>query len=109
MSEAVIIVRNEYSIVETEDADIAVFDREKISVVSEQVQGISGTSGGLKFVHTQAIESSEWTVNHNLGEKPMTEIRDGGGQRIGAKVLHVSVNQLKVYLTLPVAGEVRCL
>jgi hypothetical protein len=70
---------------------------------------LPGTSGGLKFIHPQASESAEWIVNHNLGEKPIAEVRTASGAVVDADVLHVSNNQLRVYFSSAMAGEVRCL
>jgi hypothetical protein len=72
-------------------------------------RGAPGTSGGLKFIHTQSSASDEWIVNHNLGERPMVEVRSAGGQVIDAEVLHVSDNQLRVYFSTAFSGQVRCL
>lgn len=45
MTDAEVVVQNEISIVQIEDADVAVIDRETISIVSEQVQGPAGVDG----------------------------------------------------------------
>ena len=75
----------------------------------ESLRGTDGTAGGLKFIHVQPSAATEWVVNHNLGERPATEIRNSGGRVMDAEVLHVSVNQLRVYFSQAYSGEVRCL
>lgn len=63
----------------------------------------------VKFIHDQSTPDVEWTINHNLGERPAVQVYDTGGNVFEAEVLHISVNQCKVYSTTPVAGIARCL
>ena len=44
MNDAEVIVRNEYAIIEIEDAELVVIDREIISIISEGIQGPPGAS-----------------------------------------------------------------
>ncbi|MDQ3747950.1 MAG: hypothetical protein M3367_02880 [Acidobacteriota bacterium] len=72
-------------------------------------QGVAGSSSGSKFIFTQSATSVEWIVNHNLGEIPIADVTGTGGQKIDADILHVSINQLRVYFSFPASGQVRCL
>lgn len=79
----------------------------QVSILLVGTQGPAGASGA-GFVHTQSAAAVEWTVNHNLGFKPVTEVFDTGGNALEVQVLHISDNQLKVYLTAARAGIARC-
>jgi hypothetical protein len=61
------------------------------------------------YVHTQALASDVWTVNHNLGRKPAVTLLSTGGVEFDGQITHVSVNQLVVSLSSAVAGTARCL
>jgi hypothetical protein len=107
MSDAEVIVRQDLSIVEIGDRDVAVVDREVVSIVSEGIQGPPGASGA-GFVFTQGSPTAEWVVNHNLGFKPAVMVFDAGGSEVEAEVLHTSVNQARIYFSVPLAGFARC-
>lgn len=62
--------------------------------------------GAPPAVHTQSSASAEWIVNHNLGWKPLATVLGAGGQEVIATVLHMSVNQLRVFLKSPSTGSV---
>lgn len=68
-------------------------------------QGPPGSSGSDIYDHVQSSASATWTVNHNLGVKPDVEVRNTGGQVVGAEVVHVSVNQTIIYFSLPMTGS----
>jgi hypothetical protein len=78
-----------------------------VSVVRVGVPGPPGPSGA-GFIHTQSSPATEWIVNHNLGFKPVTEVFDVGGNAVEVQVLHISDNQLRIYLTAARAGLARC-
>jgi hypothetical protein len=80
-----------------------------IGTEAQWLASLQGSSSGSKYIHTQTSESAEWIVNHNLGERPSVEVRNQAGEKVGARVLHTSLNQFIVYVTLPLAGEARCL
>lgn len=71
-------------------------------------QGDPGVNGA-GYEHEQAAASDEWTVNHNLGFYPSVAVRSTGGVEVEAEVLHVSVNQFKVYFSAPFAGFARAI
>ena len=78
-------------------------------VVVVSAAGPQGPPGGAMstYVHTQSTPSSQWTINHNLGFRPSVELFDSGGSEFDADILHVSNNQVMVYLTVPVSGFAR--
>lgn len=55
---------------------------------------LAGVSGG-NYIHRQAVASSTWTVNHNLGYKPggILILDSAGTQWFGA-VIHIDNNNL---------------
>lgn len=67
-----------------------------------------GGGGSPSYLHTQAVPSALWTVNHNLGFKPDVATYTSGGLEFVAEVLHISDNQFTVTLALPTAGFARC-
>lgn len=71
--------------------------------IAEVEAGMAGT-----YLHTQAIASSSWNVNHNLGFKPDVATYSNGGLEFVAEVLHISDNQLTITLAAPTAGFARC-
>jgi hypothetical protein len=72
-------------------------------------RGADGAAGGQQFTHTQSQASAEWIVNHNLGRRPGAEILTVGGMVMDAEVVHISVNQLRVYFKTAMAGSVICI
>jgi hypothetical protein len=64
-------------------------------------------SGGASYVHTQSTPSATWTINHNLGFIPSTELFNSGSVEIEGEVTHTSVNQTVVSFQTTVAGFAR--
>lgn len=81
-----------------------------ISADAENI-AILGTDQGIyvgHHVHTQGSALATWTVNHNLGRRPVVAVHSVGGVEVEAAVLHLSANQLQVMFAAPYAGSVRC-
>ena len=68
--------------------------------------GIPGTPGSTGITFTQGSAATEWIINHNLGYRPSASIFTTGGVRVEAEILHISVNQLRVYFAAIMAGSV---
>ena len=62
-----------------------------------------------EYNYTQAIASNIWTINHNLGFKPNVSIFSIGGSEIIAEIVHISNNQVIIYLNTSLAGTARLL
>lgn len=62
---------------------------------------------GVAYVYQQAIASTTWTINHNLGYRPAVELLDSGSQEIDGEIAHPSVNQTIVTLNPATAGIAR--
>lgn len=77
----------------------------KLRVVTVGRQGLPGASA-QNNLFVQSTPSDEWIVNHNLGFRPKTEVLTVGGMVMGAEVIHQSINQFRVYLKTPMAGQV---
>ncbi len=77
------------------------------------LRGAPGPSGDVValegYVHTQASPLATWTVNHNLGRKPLVAVLSVGGQEVIAEVLHASNNQVLISFASPAVGSARCL
>lgn len=110
MSDALIETREEFSLIQIEDADVIVFERETIEILSEGIQGPAGADGLMSsHLHTQSVAAAEWIVNHNFGYKPDVSIYDNGGNEVEAQVLHMSDNQVRIYFAAANAGFARCI
>jgi hypothetical protein len=72
--------------------------------------GATGPSGAAaaKFVHTQASPSVTWTVNHNLGVRPIVALFSVGWVVIEAAIVHVSENQFTVQFNAATSGFAVC-
>lgn len=81
-----------------------------ITAVVTVGQGPAGPGGGAgsSYQHTQSSPANEWTVNHNLGYRPNIALTSLGGAEMWGEVLHISINQVKVYFDSPVPGLALC-
>lgn len=62
------------------------------------VAGPPGTGGGAptRYVHTQALLASTWTVTHNLGAHPAVSLEDAAGSVIYGSIKYLDDNTLTV-------------
>lgn len=100
---------NQVDVVGAEPVAIEVQQPASAEVVVVSANGPQGAQGppNLGYFFTQASPSSQWTINHNLGFRPSVELFDSGGNEFDADILHVSNNQVMVYLTAPYSGFAR--
>ena len=72
--------------------------------------GAPGPSGaaGAKYLHTQASPSATWTVNHNLGVRPIIAVFSIGWVEVGANTTHTNENQAIIYFNTANAGFAVC-
>lgn len=89
--------------------------RQQCAAVVRQIQraativSVQGPPGSVPvFVHTQNTPALTWVINHHLDFQPNVEIRDTGGNRLLAQVVHVSLYQAIAYFNSPTAGTARC-
>ena len=80
-------------------------------VVTLVVGGVVGPKGepgiGAGYEHIQLAESATWTINHNLGYRPVVSARDTSHNVIVGGISHPSVNQTVISFVTPVAGFAR--
>jgi hypothetical protein len=82
----------------------------KIDIQSVGAQGSKGDTGGVEaFIHTQSSPSSTWTINHNLGYKPIIQIFSVGGVELTGGINHTSLNQAIISFATAIAGTARCI
>jgi hypothetical protein len=67
-----------------------------------------GASGDLSYTHTQAVASTVWTVNHNLGKKPAVTVVDSGENVVFGDVTYVDLNILTVTFLAAFGGKCFC-
>lgn len=94
-----------------EGDNVVLIQEPEAHVVETGIQGPQGIPGDIAgaYEFTQSTPSSEWIINHNKGYRPITEIFDAGGSEIDAEVLHVTINQTRVYFAAPQTGSARLL
>ena len=59
------------------------------------------------YVYTQAMPSAVWTINHNLGFRPVVYIIDTAGTEVVGFVEHPTVNQAVITFSAGFAGQAR--
>lgn len=124
-SDAVIVVRPQpKSVVVVRPVASAVVVAKKVSP-SVLVTGVRGPSGSMgqqgaqgppgppgqdgsgvqSYRHVQAMASSSWTVEHNLGFFPNVVIVDSTRSTVEGEIVYVDINTLIVNFTAPFGGE----
>lgn len=75
-------------------------------VVTDARMGPAGGSGGpgSSFLYVQPVPSSVWTINHNLGARPVVEVRDNTGGVVFASITHLSIDTVRITFSVPYAG-----
>lgn len=66
-------------------------------------EGPAGPPSGF-HTHVQASASALWTVNHNLGRRPIVQVETVGGALMVADVIHISNNTFQVAFDSPSSG-----
>lgn len=84
--------------------------RAEVAVTGLGAPGPAGPSGSVSsYTHTQASASATWTINHNLGRRPLIQLYTTGGVEFDGQITHTSDNQAIVDLAGAVAGTARCI
>lgn len=71
-------------------------------------EGPPGSSADNYYVHTQAVASATWIINHNLGKNVQVSIFDSTSapwRLVYTDVEHGSLNQTTVIFPSPVTGS----
>jgi hypothetical protein len=69
-----------------------------IEVTAPGPQGPAGqfSPGDVAYTHTQAVASSTWTINHNLGFNPTAVVLDSAGTNCEGSFSYPTVNQMVI-------------
>lgn len=63
-----------------------------------------GSSVSIRYIHTQAVASTTWTITHNLGTKPNVVIIDSAGTHVLGDVTYTSDNQVILSFSAAFSG-----
>ena len=83
------------------------FTEEEVSLVLDLNSTVSNAN--LTYTHNQTSAAAEWVVNHNLVRQPSITILNTASMTVIANIIHISVNQARVYFSTPVAGRALCI
>jgi len=69
-----------------------------VEITAPGPQGPAGTfsPGDVAYTHTQAVSSSTWTINHNLGFNPTAVVLDSAGTNCEGSFSYPTVNQMVI-------------
>lgn len=78
-----------------------------ITVSTPGPQGPAGafTPSDIAYTHTQAIASAVWTINHNLGFRPVCIVLDSAGTQCEGTISYPTVNQMVITFTSAFTGN----
>ena len=60
------------------------------------------------FTFSQASASTEWIVTHGLGKFPAVSIRNDSNEEMEAGIVHININEFRVYFNNATSGIVVC-
>lgn len=75
-----------------------------ITVSAPGPQGPSGAAGSVFYVHTQAVASAVWTINHNLNGNPTAVVLDSAGTQCEGTFSYSSGNQMVITFSSAFTG-----
>lgn len=69
-----------------------------VEITSPGPQGQPGqfSPGDIAYTHTQSVASATWTINHNLGFKPIAVVLDSAGTNCEGSFSYPTVNQMVI-------------
>lgn len=87
-------------------ADDAIIIKPIIPTVEITAPGPQGVSASAQifYVHTQAIASAVWTINHNLNGEPTAVVLDSAGTQCEGTFSYPSKNQMVITFTSAFTG-----
>lgn len=70
-------------------------------------QGPPGSPGGSRYIHTQDIPASVWSVQHNLGYEPLFATVTVNDEDVtwAVDIVHADLNNLTVQFSQPTTGK----
>jgi hypothetical protein len=77
-----------------------------INITAPGPQGPAGVfvPSDIFYVHTQAVASAVWTINHNLGGQPVAVVLDSAGTQCEGTFSYPSTNQMIITFTAAFTG-----
>lgn len=75
--------------------------------INATTPGLPGQS--LRHTHTQGSPSPTWTINHNLGRRPLVSLLNLAGSEVIAEIEHTSDNQVVARFSTPSTGYANCI
>ena len=57
------------------------------------------------YIHTQAVSSSSWVINHNMGKFPSVSVVDSAGNEVVGDVVYGDINTVIVNFSAPFQGR----
>ncbi len=86
-------------------ADDAIIIKPVVPIVEITAPGPQGPAGGqIFYVHTQAVASAVWTINHNLNGEPTAVVLDSAGTQCEGTFSYPSKNQMVITFTSAFTG-----
>lgn len=58
----------------------------------------------LRFVHTQTLAMSTWTINHYMGYMPTITVIDSGGNEVEGNIVYNSIDTLTISFSVEMSG-----
>lgn len=75
-----------------------------VPIVTVTAPGPQGPSQTVFYVHTQAVSSAIWTINHNLNGEPTAVVLDSAGTQCEGTFSYTSKNQMVITFTSAFTG-----
>lgn len=86
-------------------AEDAIIIKPIVPIVEITTPGPQGAQGGqIFYVHTQAVASAVWTINHNLNGEPTAVVLDSAGTQCEGTFSYPSKNQMVITFTSAFTG-----
>lgn len=86
-----------------EEAIIVVPNVPQVIIQTPGPQGVSA-SVSVFYVHTQAVASAVWTIDHNLNGEPTAVVLDSAGTQCEGTFSYPSKNRMVITFTSAFAG-----
>jgi len=61
----------------------------------------------VSYTHNQGVPSTTWTINHNLGFRPVVAVTDSAGDECVGDIAHSNTNTLVVTFSSSFSGRAR--
>ena len=72
--------------------------------VTEGVENLYFTTGGVAYQHTQGTSSSSWVITHNLGFYPNIVVQDSANSIVEGEIVYDSANQVTLNFQAAFSG-----